>query len=647
MNSNISDTINVKVSKPTRFATNTNMQNFLRRCEYLWSNLDSFRRMRERSKRFMYGDQLSEPVVYNGKKMTEQQYLELRGLPALKNNKINQSVRSVISTRRQQNKMPICTAVDSGEESYGSIMSELLRKVLKMSNSNEKDSREFEEFCISGLASYKVSYTYRRGKENVFVDEVNPKRIFFPQGERFDMRDIDIIGEIHDLDFSDVLMKFSHSDGDDLRLREIYKCAQDSDLVNTAYRETFMKDREHSMSFYMPQEYGKCRVIEVWSKERKKAWFCHDRMKADPYIIEYNEIGDIKRENERRIDMNRVRDTQGNYVFDEAGNYVTYIPEQELELIEYERRIVEVWYYRYLSPLGHVLEEGVSPYREGDEYFHPYVIKPFPYIDGEIHSYVAQHIDQQRFLNHYIMMIDFIIKNGAKGALVVDENSLSESQSIEDVLEQYSRTDGLILWNSQKSGQPPHTLSNTTNLSGIQYMIELQNSIFRDASGVQPAMMGANTSSNSSGYLYQQQVAQSQTSIFDLLESYNSFLLEVAQKIVKCIKIFYNERKYIVISGERMYYDPVTMGNVEYDLTISDNVDSPVYRAINNELVMNLLNMKLITLDVALKAGAIPNSEKLLNLIEQERAKTQQQLAYAEQQQNAIQSQIDEQTPLQ
>lgn len=40
--------------------------------------------------------------------------------------------------------------------------------------------------------------------------------------------------------------------------------------------------------------------------------------------------------------------------------------------------------------------------------------------------------NNQRTLNHYMMMINFIVANGAKGTMLVDENALSEKQSIDE-----------------------------------------------------------------------------------------------------------------------------------------------------------------------------------------------------------------------
>ena len=78
----------------------------------------------------------------------------------------------------------------------------------------------------------------------------------------------------------------------------------------------------------------------------------------------------------------------------ELGQPTLYMPESEVPLIEYEYMIQSYWYYRYLSPFGDILDEGESPYSHGS---HPYTMKAYPFVDGELHSFVSDIIDQQRY----------------------------------------------------------------------------------------------------------------------------------------------------------------------------------------------------------------------------------------------------------
>ncbi len=71
--------------------------------------------------------------------------------------------------------------------------------------------------------------------------------------------------------------------------------------------------------------------------------------------------------------------------------------------------IDDYWYFYYLSPFGDILKEGETPYEHGS---HPYIFKAYPFIDGEIHSFVADVIDQQRYTNRLITLFGIAGNSG-------------------------------------------------------------------------------------------------------------------------------------------------------------------------------------------------------------------------------------------
>ena len=86
-------------------------------------------------------------------------------------------------------------------------------------------------------------------------------------------------------------------------------------------------------------------------------------------------------------------------------------------------------------------------------------------------------------------------------------------------------------------------------------------------------------------------------------------------------------------------YDPQTMGGIDFDLAITESYDTPVYRALNNELLLQLLNAKQITIEQMLQVGAFPFGDQLLQLIQtqkQELERQQQQMLAAQQQGAAV-----------
>jgi len=135
-----------------------------------------------------------------------------------------------------------------------------------------------------------------------------------------------------------------------------------------------------------------------------------------------------------------------------------------------------------------------------------------------------------------------------------------------------------------------------------------------DVSGVQAALQGKQA--GQSGVLYQSQVSQASSSILDLIRTFNGFLNEVAYKVVKVMKHFYRGKKMISIAGEPVPLDLETMHDVELDISISEDMDSPVYRALSNQLLISMVDKGQLPIRVALESGNFPNSAKIVSALD-------------------------------
>jgi hypothetical protein len=593
-----------------------------------YQRLEPFRKMRAKCKAFAYGQQYQQQTItYNGRTMTKEQYLQERGIPALQTNILGKIKRVVQGQFRANDSAPVCNAIDPNEKKYADILTELLRKNLDLNNRSEIDARNFEEFLIGGLPVYKCIWGYRNGKLDVFTDYVNPNVVFFPFDLDFNLSNIRFCGMLHDLDFSDVLAKFSHSDADDQRLKEIYERCMSDEYLATTYSTDQRISRIEDTSFYAPTEYGKCRVIEMWTKERRKAWFCLDPHEGNPYFIPYNDRASIDAENEKRRALNVKRYPDGTPMLGDDGQPLLFIPADKFEqenIITYERRIETYWYYRYMSPDGYILEEGVSPYWSGAESFHPFIFKPYPYIDGEFHPFISEMIPSQEYFNYYMVALDFYIRNAAKGVLMLDEASLSDNMSVEDIADQYVRSNGIILYTSKRGGNMPTTSTASTIPGGFDYILQLSRSMVDDVSGVQPALQGKGQGSES-GVLYQAKATQASYSILDLMNSYYDFLKRTDYKVVKIMQGHYSGRKSIEIAGQIIPYNMDTMSDVETDITISQGVNSPVVRELSNQMLLNMVAQGALTYRQALEAGNFPNSAKILSVLDKYENQLQQQ----------------------
>lgn len=576
-----------------------------------YMNMERFRRERERNKRYNYGDQWSDVICVDGREMTEAQYIMEQGSVPLKNNMIRRLTRNVIGVYRSQSTEPTCYARDRDEQGLAETMSTVLQYNMQLNRMGEIYARSMEEFLISGLVVHRKWYGRRNDKEDCWTDNVQPNNFFVDNNMRdFRAWDCTCIGEIHDVSFEAVCQQFARSPEDYRWLAEVYSAAKDRPRLMQAWGE-FGYSQDWDGDFLTPRDATRCRVIEVWRKESKPRYWCHDYNSGDVFKIEVGDYGEmVAAENARRM-------AQGA----QAG-----MPAYEIPLIRAEWMMDDYWYYYYLSPLGDILAEGETPYEHKS---HPYVFKAYPFIDGEVHSFVGDVIDQQRYTNRLVTLYDWIMRASAKGVLLVPEDSIPKGMSPEDFAQAWVRLNGVVVFKPSQSGQlPQQVAANSTNI-GISELLQVQLKFFEDISGVNGALQGKPGYSGMSAALYNQQTQNATTSLLDLLEVFNGFITEAAYKDVKNMQQFYDRKRVFHIAGRtgRMAeYDPQKIRNVEFDLSIVPSTATPAYRAMANDFLMKIWESGQITLRQMLETGEFPFADQLLQSL----ASQQEQLERGE-----------------
>ena len=597
------DTIVCAKSKGDRRAFDILME-----AQSYWNNMDRFRKDRERNKRYTYGDQWRDMIWVEGEYMTEEEYIAKQGNVPLKNNLIRRLVRKVLGVYRTQSKEPTCYARDREEQKLGETMSTTLQCNMQLNRMNEVLAKSMEEFLISGLIVHRKSYGWRNEKMDCWTDYVNPNNFFVDNNMR-DFRgwDVSFIGEVHDISFEELCASFAESPSDYNRFKVIYNLAREKqNFYITA--ERFGYSRLENYDFLFTSDPTRCRVIEVWRKESKPRYRCHDMNTGEYYKI------DVEDYDEMVDSINKSRLAEGKSLG---------MPEEDIPLIEATWFVDSYWYYYYLTPFGQILKEGETPYEHKS---HPYVFKAYPFIDGEIHSFVADIIDQQRYTNRLITLYDFIMRASAKGVLLFPEGCEPEGMSMEEVAEQWSKFDGIVFY-KPKSGVPvPQQIANNSTQIGISELLNIQLKFFEDISGVNGALQGKPGFSGQSASMYYQQTQNATQSLIDLLESFSSFVCDGAMKDVKNIQQFYDRARIINIVGKNAWvkYDPQEIGNIEFDLGISESTNTPIYRQIANETLMQLWQAQAISAEQLLEHGDFPFADDLLQSLKSQKEQMQQ-----------------------
>lgn len=569
-----------------------------------WSNMDRFRRERDRNKRYNYGDQWGDIIEVDGKPVTEEEYIKSQGNVPLKNNLIRRLVKNVLGVYRSQSKEPICTARDRDEQKLGETMSTILKCNMQLNRMSGMYARTMEEFLISGLIVHRKWYGWRNNKLDCWTDNVQPNNFFIDSNMR-DFRgwDCSCLGEVHDISFLELVGQFAHSPADYQRLSHIYASARSRSAL-IAQCERFGYSHLKNYDFLFTADPTRCRVIEVWRKESKPRYRCHDYNTGDVFKCDMEDYGELVE------DVNNSRLQRGL----QMG-----MSEEDIPLIQAEWFMDDYWYYYYLTPFGDILDEGETPYEHKS---HPYVFKAYPFIDGEVHSFVADVIDQQRYTNRLITLYDWVIRASAKGVLMIPEQVLEGTGlSPENIADEWARFNGVIVYKAKPGIPVPQQIANNSTNVGIGDLLQLQLKFFEDISGVHGALQGRSGASGQSGTLYAQQAQNATTSLLDLLDTFSDFVVDAAYKDVKNMQQFYDSNRVFNIAGSKsslVKFGP-NMRDIDFDLSIVESTATPAYRDRANEFLMQIWDKGQIGLEQLLEHGDFPFADDLLQSIKAQR----------------------------
>ena len=287
-------------------------------------------------------------------------------------------------------------------------------------------------------------------------------------------------------------------------------------------------------------------------------------------------------------------------------------------------------------PSGNVLWDGESPYAHQG---HPYVIKLYPLIDGEVYGYMKTPIDQQRALNRNMLIMDEVARASIKGTLLIPQSAL-EGTTRNAIVEEFRKIGGVVIYNDKDGNVPashiPEQKFSAPNVSVFNALFGLQAHLIEQVSGVHGAIQGKTPGAGTSGKLYAQETANASLNTADVMQTFASFVEERNRKALKVIMQYYTDRRPIVSfdwKGRReTLYDPDLVKNADADIKVIQSSDTPVYRMATDEALRQLLQFGL-PLPAYLQASSLPHAKEALAALEH------MQQAQAEQQQQPPQEQ--------
>lgn len=461
-----------------------------------WERLAPLRARRRRYRRFTYGDQWGDPVADRGdlaqgrpagRLISEKEAASRSGREPLTNNLIRRMVKAIIGRYRME----------------AASRSDILREVdpADINRLEELDSRTLEEFLISGMAIHRVCRETRANGAGAWVDNISPDRFFINDTRDIRGCDIELCGCLHDLSLGEVLMRYSFGSRRKANaIRKIY-----SECAASIPPSMSVAADGGDVSSFTYASAGRCRVIEVWTLECREQLRIHDPLTASMRLLDAAREDDLRRLNNRRR-------------------------RRRLPAVASRWEVATVWHCRIFAPDGALLDSYDSPLATGAL---PFAIKLYPLLGGEVHSLVEDVIDQQKYVNRLISLLDHIMGTSAKGVLLFPTTCLPEKMDLGKIASAWAEPGGIILYNPHEGESPRQVNASPVNI-GAREMLQTQIQLFEDISGVSASLMGQSVSGAVGAQRYESELRNSAISILDLLSTYADFTTRRNQLLKIC-----------------------------------------------------------------------------------------------------------------
>lgn len=386
-----------------------------------WTSLDTFRHRRRRLKRFTYGRQWEDTIVFpDGEVISEENALLREGHLPITNNLLRRMVKTLTGRFRREN--PDITAVDA---------------------------RALEEFLISGSIVQRIGSSPAAGGGEVV--NFSQERLFFEPFSSPDASDCCFFGLLHDMPLRSLICCFSEGSYERaLALRKLWAdtCCSAGSLTGPSVEAS---------SFAIAAAPRSLRVIEVWRRTLTALLRVHDPESGSVFLIPFTSRVSalISHENSRR----------------KAGG------RKELKVVP---DIESGWENAWLGPGGEVL----ARIRKPENAVAPIVMRFYPMVDGEIHSAVEDVVPQQKLVNRLVTLIDEVIASSAKGIVLYPSDQLPEGITWDELRRMWSSPGSIVPFKRTSKTIMPREVMGNPSVAGAAQLLQTQLRLFEEISGV-------------------------------------------------------------------------------------------------------------------------------------------------------------------
>ena len=595
---------NPAISNP--YSSMATDQDLLYRCNSAWDSLKGLRDRRARSARYRRGDQWSD-YIKNPDGLgyiKESEYIASQGRVPLKQNFIAAMMRNIVGQWRSNPTQTVVVARARENALASEMLTNALQAAKEVNQVDELDAQGIDTFACGGIMPGKITYRSLHPislKPDAFVQNVNADRYFFnPDVEDIRGVDMRLEGELLDMTVEQLTAAFAKTPAEAEALRQIY-------TANTATDERYDSDeggtsrRNEQLNFLTSDAPHLCRVIEAWEKVGRWNTYIHDRLNGEYYLTQDSDA-DLRAENAKRLQQAL-----------EAG-----VENTDDILLEWEKRYELVWRVTYLSPWGHILKRMDTPYNHNST---PYVRAWAMTGSGDIWGLIEDFIDQQRYINRLITLLDFLIGVSAKGMLLVPEECIPDDMDISDFAEEYSKVGGVIKIKAKQGAPLPQQItSNAVNVGAFE-MLNVQLGFLQQTSGLNSAIQGHDAKSGTPSSLYAQQAQNASMNFKHLFDTFASYIKNRDEKLLRTIMQFYDSKRYIITSGKSYTetantFDPELADSVtDMTLVVSQAVNTPTFRQLLDDQLFKLLEKGGIDIKMYLENSSLPFADRILDSI--------------------------------
>lgn len=572
-----------------------------------WNSLSQWRENIRRNEEFVYGDQHSDKIYdfETGRYLTERRMFQEMGLQPSQYNIIRNIItRSIPGLWIQNKTLPICVAQKEENQADSDVLTATLHAIYRKLELWKLDYSQLVQMLISGLMAVDINYANRNGEGDIVVDFINPFS-FFVDNSMTDPRytDCSILGFFYNADVNYIAGKFARGNKErEAQIKNLYRGLNKERIMSMT--ETFTDERIET-DFFLPsnENYGQARVIKIQRKETISAWWIHDYLTGTCKPYE-----DITETQIKKIILERKKEQAA------AG-----VAPEDMLLLDYWWESDSKWVYYWLTPWGDVLEKLIEPYWHKKPSI---IFELHEFFVGKIYPFAKDLIDTQKQINKLSAISELLTKYSAKDGMFVPISTIAEADGYGmDYLQKNSTKFGKIFPyhpDPKNPGVKPEYVNTVAQAFTPLNVVNMWLKISENVSGVYGALQGAQPTAGTPAQMYAQQSQNSATSLNGVYETANSYRNKSCKMIVQLMQQFYKGKKYIFDkkSGKMLLYDESRVKNIDIELAIVENTDTPAYRLMVNETLMQLKQFDTnnqLDLRALLEAGNFPFKDQLLD----------------------------------